>query len=208
MPHSEDLHRPPEKADATRATLAIPYTLFISAISVVEDVERCICSQPQLHKNVCQDLYLLALEATEWQHADPRHAAAMHQAVADLIRAGRIVAAHDVSDGGVLTTLVEMAIAGDAGLRIMLGDWSESFDAFTAPVSGYIVQPAAAENLQFLHTLEGVGLRRVATLDAEERVKSVTITAADPARSSEPDASATAPLSELVRAWRGSLDGT
>ncbi len=39
-------------------------------------------------------------------------------AVRTLIRAGQVTACHDVSDGGVLVTVTEMALAGDIGARL------------------------------------------------------------------------------------------
>lgn len=38
--------------------------------------------------------------------------------VQDLIADGVIVAAHDVSDGGLITTLLEMSMAGNCGLNL------------------------------------------------------------------------------------------
>jgi phosphoribosylformylglycinamidine synthase len=41
--------------------------------------------------------------------------------VRDLIRAGRLTACHDVSDGGLLVALAEMVMAGGVGLRLIGG---------------------------------------------------------------------------------------
>ncbi len=48
---------------------------------------------------------------------DPGMLRRAFEAVQELIRSGRVLAGHDVSDGGLATTLLEMAFAGDCGLE-------------------------------------------------------------------------------------------
>ena len=43
-------------------------------------------------------------------------------AVQELIERGRVLAGHDVSDGGLITTLLEMAFSGNCGLDVALGE--------------------------------------------------------------------------------------
>ena len=45
---------------------------------------------------------------------------AVFEAVQDLVREGAILSCHDVSDGGLIVTLLEMAFAGDRGWRVSL----------------------------------------------------------------------------------------
>ncbi|MCE2532251.1 MAG: hypothetical protein J4F44_07300 [Acidimicrobiia bacterium] len=45
-----------------------------------------------------------------------------YRAVHDLIAAGHVSAAHDVSDGGIAVSLAEMAIGGQLGLRATIPD--------------------------------------------------------------------------------------
>lgn len=49
---------------------------------------------------------------------------AVFQATQELVRAGAIVSCHDVSDGGLIVTLLEMAFAGDKGWRVAIGGGS------------------------------------------------------------------------------------
>ena len=49
---------------------------------------------------------------------DPAALKAVFQAVQDMVRSGAIVSCHDVSDGGLIVTLLEMAFAGDKGWRV------------------------------------------------------------------------------------------
>lgn len=86
---------------------------------------------------------------------DPQALKALFQATQELVRAGAIVACHDVSDGGLLVALLEMAFAGDKG-------WNVSFEAAgSAPAAS--VASAMSEA-----SVETVPAALYATLFAEE----------------------------------------
>ncbi len=51
---------------------------------------------------------------------DPRRCKQAFGAVQELIGRGLILAGHDRSDGGLITTLLEMAFSGNCGLEIDL----------------------------------------------------------------------------------------
>lgn len=46
------------------------------------------------------------------------HVKAAYNATQQLIADGKISAGHDISDGGIATTLLEMAFAGDCGIQV------------------------------------------------------------------------------------------
>lgn len=52
---------------------------------------------------------------------NPELLAASFEAVQELIRQGMVLSCHDRSDGGLITTLLEMAFAGKSGLDILAG---------------------------------------------------------------------------------------
>ncbi|MCB9851558.1 MAG: phosphoribosylformylglycinamidine synthase subunit PurS [Phycisphaerales bacterium] len=90
--------------------LGIPHTLLISAISVIDDVYKCIRSAPSVASG---ERYYVCFAGIVYRNGDdiPLHAAAkLHEAVAKAIRSGLVAAAHDLSDGGLLAALVEMGI--------------------------------------------------------------------------------------------------
>ena len=115
--------------------LAIPGTLLISAVSIIDDVRRCVSADLKHDSDSC--LFLIGEPST----FPPAHrpgsrddteggrtstidaqpdfdlalAARIHGVVYALIGGGIATAAHDVSDGGILVTVAEMAIAGDRG---------------------------------------------------------------------------------------------
>ncbi len=73
---------------------------------------------------------------------------------ADLVRAY-----HDRSDGGVITTLLEMAFAGHCGLEIHLDGWAEAtLRALFNEELGAVLQVACADHDAFVALLEKHGL--------------------------------------------------
>lgn len=59
---------------------------------------------------------------------DPQALKALFQAVQELVESGAIVACHDVSDGGLIVTLLEMAFAGDKGWCVALDGAGDGAD--------------------------------------------------------------------------------
>ncbi|MBK9119287.1 MAG: phosphoribosylformylglycinamidine synthase subunit PurS [Phycisphaerales bacterium] len=136
----------------TRGRLAIPPTLLISALGIVPDVHRCVT--PDL-KSSDGALWLVGgLPAAGFDFAV---AARIHRAVAALVAAGAVRAAHDVSDGGWLVTVAEMAIAGGRGVAVTAesGVLSAGFEELAA---GYVVEMEQAST-----GLPGIACRRLGT---------------------------------------------
>jgi phosphoribosylformylglycinamidine synthase II len=118
----------------TRRRLAIPPTLLISAVSVVDDVRRCVT--PDL-KQAGHDVLLIGgVPQTDFSLAA---AAKIHRTVAELIRKRLVAACHDVADGGWLVALAEMAIAGDRGVDLH-GDPRASVAPLAECCAGYVAE--------------------------------------------------------------------
>ncbi len=66
---------------------------------------------------------------------DPQRLAGFFRAVQSLAKAGRVLAYHDRSDGGLFATICEMAFAGHCGVTISLD--ALAFDAWTEDVDGF-----------------------------------------------------------------------
>jgi phosphoribosylformylglycinamidine synthase len=92
-------------------TVSIPDTLLVSAISVTPDVARCVTMDAKRpgSRLVCVGGFV---------SRDLTACYAIHRKVSDWIRRGQVLAAHDVSDGGLLVAVAEMCIAGDLGASI------------------------------------------------------------------------------------------
>lgn len=77
--------------------------------------------------------------------------------VRKLIADGKVTAVHDVSDGGLLVALAEMALKGGIGCRIEeIGD---HFTAFGEDQSRYVVTSAVADQIQ----AAGIAMTRIGT---------------------------------------------
>ena len=117
---------------------AVPGTLLISAVGVVPDLRRVVTSaltrpgndlwlvgrgSHRLGGSIVADLPSIGdahvPHTTRVPHTinDPLP---RYRAVHKLIAAGRISAAHDVSDGGIAVALAEMAIGGQLGLSVTI----------------------------------------------------------------------------------------
>jgi len=116
-------------------TIAIPPTLLISAMGIVDDVNRCVTMNA---KQAGNHLFLIGAttNALGGSHLEligggvvasaamPKVnlATAPHQlaSIADLIARGLVAAAHDCSEGGLLVAAAEMAFSGRLGLDLNL----------------------------------------------------------------------------------------
>ncbi|MCO6437378.1 MAG: phosphoribosylformylglycinamidine synthase subunit PurL [Phycisphaerae bacterium] len=143
--------------------LAIPPTLLISAIGIVEDVNRCITMDLKAPGNV---VVLAAAseaqafrkarmhEGTEARSGEATHTGIPHSAstiqhsiehhrrVADRICSGTVRAAHDVSDGGIAVALAEMCIGSGSGLDVSIDPDTPLFDSLIAT---YILEMSEAD---------------------------------------------------------------
>jgi len=114
-------------------TIAIPPTLFVSAMGIVPDVTRAVTmdlkepgsrlyvvGHTREELGASHYLRLSGQEAGRVPRPDlaqaPRVLAAMHAA----IQAGDVLACHDVSEGGIAVAAAEMAFAGECGLELDL----------------------------------------------------------------------------------------
>ncbi len=114
--------------------LSIPGTLLISAVALVEDVRHCVTAylkEPDSRLYLVGGLPPLNLTLVR--------AARIHEAVAAAIRAGLVRACHDVSEGGWLVALAEMAVGGARGVAVEVEAVTLSA-AFEEIASGYVVE--------------------------------------------------------------------
>ena len=128
-----------EEKDENRAVTA-PLSLIVTAFAQVSDVRGTLT--PQLRTNLGETALLfidlgggrnrLGGSALAQVHRavgsvapdldDPAALRNFFHAIGELRRTGRILAYHDRSDGGLFTTLIEMAFAGGTGLRVALDE--------------------------------------------------------------------------------------
>ena len=125
--------------DEQERSVTSPLSLIVSAFAPVTDVRRTLT--PMLRTD-CGDTELLLIDLGAGKNRlagsalcqvygetgqespdvdEPAHLKAMFDALQSLIDRQLALAWHDRSDGGLFVTLVEMAFAGNCGVRIQLG---------------------------------------------------------------------------------------
>ena len=114
----------------------------------------------QSNGHLGQSLWLREIHGRE-DGAPPPVDLAKERAHAEFVRAliadGKVSAVHDVSDGGLLVALTEMALAG--GIGCQLEEIGDHFTAFGEDQARYVVTSAVADQIQ----AAGIPMLRVGT---------------------------------------------
>jgi phosphoribosylformylglycinamidine synthase II len=175
-------------ADGTRKTISIPSTLLISALGQVPDVARCVTMDLKQAGNAIyvvgntrdelagSHLHLVAgsncLSSSACGSEVPKvngpvakqTFAAMHAA----IQAGAVRACHDLSEGGLVVALAEMAFAGNLGASLELAkvptdvpaaEQGTNFDSvllYSESNTRFLVEVPVAKQAEFEKCLAGI----------------------------------------------------
>jgi phosphoribosylformylglycinamidine synthase len=153
-----------------------PLSLIVSAFAPVTDVRRALTPQLRTDKGETELLLIdlgkghnrLGASALAQVYGqlgagapdleDPAAFKAFFAAIQELNRQGLLLAYHDRSDGGLLTTLLEMAFAGSCGLDIDLGELSgESPALLFAEELGAVIQVRKSDLPAVTKALAGLG---------------------------------------------------
>ncbi len=181
-------------------TIEIPPTLLITGIAIVEDTDRCVTSDMKRAGSAlvlvgpdCDTLAssiagLRANTAGPPPRTDLTVGPATARAVAALIADGRVRAAHDVSEGGLLASVAEMLIgaAGQLGARLDTAGFSAAA-LFGESPSRYVLEMDPAD----LPALKGLAHRVIGETDDTARLHADDFDIA---------------VDELARAWGGTHD--
>jgi phosphoribosylformylglycinamidine synthase len=168
--------------DTAQRTVS-PVSLVITGFARVTDVRRTLTPQIKLDRGD-SDLWLIDLGAGRDRLGgssltqvfnrtggvppdldDARRLKALFELVQEANAGGLLLAYHDRSDGGVITTLLEMAFAGHCGLEIHLDGWAEAtLRALFNEELGAVMQVASAnreafEALLVKYGIAGIGHR-------------------------------------------------
>jgi phosphoribosylformylglycinamidine synthase len=171
--------------------IKIPNTLLISAIGVIEDVRKCVTMDL---KRAGNSLWRI-LAWTEQDNDDAARERSLrkcrfaHEHVAALLNSGMFSAVHDVSDGGTLVAVAEMAIASGLGVELRGVVEQTLFDEFQA---SYIVEVESSKEREFIARGAMVSPQRIGTVIAEPVLKVGDVFECS--------------MTELTSAWRGTLD--
>ena len=166
--------------EATKSVVA-PVSLIISAFAPVKDVRRTLTPTLLMDERPTS-LWLIDLSAGQHRLGgsalaqvygelgdaapdvdDPRRLVNLTAALAEMRAASLLLAYHDRSDGGLFTTLVEMAFAGSCGLDIALpAAGGPAAAQLFAEELGVVVQIMADDEFRFTEILARHGLSKAA----------------------------------------------
>jgi len=155
-------------------TIAVPPTLLISAISVIDDISTCVTAdakeagnfvfllgrtQPQLGGS-----HLLLVEGldsgSDVPPVDPAASRKVMAALRSAIEAGLVRSCHDLSEGGLAVAAAEMAFSGGVGMELDLrgapaaADATEAAVLFGESAGRFLVEVSPANYDAFLRTVK------------------------------------------------------
>jgi phosphoribosylformylglycinamidine synthase len=191
----------------------IPGTLVISALSLVPDMERTVTSHLKAAGNrlyllgettdaLAGSAYFGAIGATGGNApALPAEPLTRYRALHTAMRDGLVLAAHDLSEGGLAVALAEMCLAGRLGAQVALDEVGDpSADAplpadvrlFSESLGRLLLEVAPEQAAAFESALAGLPLVALGTVSDSGRLQ-VTLGG---------DSLIDLPVDQLVAAWK------
>jgi phosphoribosylformylglycinamidine synthase subunit PurSL len=173
-----------------KQTIAIPPSLLISAIGLVDDVGQCVTMDLKRPGSVLYQVgetrgelggshFAFALGANGGlaPTVDSERARATFAAMHETIRRGLVLACHDMSEGGLAAAIAEMAFAGAIGAAIELDAVPHTVDAQSAAMllfsesnTRFVVEVAEENAVAFEAALAGVPNARIGRSTADARL--------------------------------------
>jgi len=167
------------EAGGAEHVMTAPVSLNVTAFAPVPDVRACIT--PELRRD-CGETDLLLLAPPDLRMGgsalamafgrapgavpdvdEPSMLAAVFDTVQSLVSEKRLLALHDRSDGGLLTTVLEMALAGHVGVTLQLPRECDPVSYLFNEEVGLVVQCRSAETDALVRALEEAGLAKWTT---------------------------------------------
>ncbi|MDK1031642.1 MAG: AIR synthase-related protein, partial [Planctomycetia bacterium] len=170
---------------------AIPPSLLISAMAIVDDVRQCVTMDAKEPGN---RLYIVGVTRAELggshylalaghvgnsvPQVDLALAPRIFQAVAEAIRAGIVRACHDLSEGGLAVAAAEMAFAGGLGMKINLQNLPRSDDLnrddvclFSESNTRFLIEVRPEDREKFEKLAGGVPMAEIGEIPGTRRLE-------------------------------------
>ena len=174
-------------------TVVAPMSLIISSFARAEDVRKTLTPQLRTDKGETSLIYIdlgerqgrlggsalaqvyrqLGNTCANLDH--PSRLKGLFDAVQFLNKSDLILAYHDISDGGLFTTIAEMAFAGHTGVQVALDQLaSNNLAALFAEELGAVIQVKSEDKEKVLNILSGHGLANISyvigSLRSDDRI--------------------------------------
>ena len=178
-------------ANTPKGTVKSPGQLALTVYAMCPDVSKVVT--PDLKRDGAKEIFFIDLSS---ETADALGGTALAQVfnklgsktsdlidtelfkrtfavIQTLIKEDSIVAGHDRSDGGLLTTLLEMAFAGNVGIRIVVDNTENLLRYFFSEGLGIAFQPAAGRTAQVEAALaaEKIPFTKIASVELTDSVR-------------------------------------
>jgi phosphoribosylformylglycinamidine synthase len=196
--------------------ISIPHTLLISAIGVMDDVNKAVSMDL---KSVGDAIYMVGITGNELGGSeyfaahgavgsnvpmvDPEQAKKTMDALSEAAERGLVVACHDCSEGGLGVAVAEMAFAGGSGASIYLKSvprtgplYRDDYILFSESNSRFIVEVAPENEAQFMKVMAGIPMAPIGHVSDEETLEVYGVSG---------DRILQASLDELKEAWQKPL---
>lgn len=171
-------------------SLAIPGTILISSLAIIEDVRRCVTMD---FKNAGNSIYVVGdtddelggsiyLEnlgqlGSSVPRVNFKKASKQYQGIARAVTLGLIKSMHDCSEGGIGAALSEMAFAGGFGVTALLKNVPyvgklrrDDVVLFSESNSRLIVEVAPEKEKEFLKQLKGLSVGKLGKVELTAEV--------------------------------------
>ncbi len=166
-------------------SLAIPGTLLISAIGILDDASKVVSmdfkkpknfiyvigeTREELGGSIYLDTYGLLGQMVPT--VDTNRGKKIFQAVSQIVDRGLARAIHDCSEGGLGVTLAEMAFAGGLGATVRLdkvpfkGKGRSDAILFSESNSRFVIEVDPAHQKEFESTLKGIAFGQIGRVES------------------------------------------
>jgi len=171
--------------------ISIPYTLLISAIGVIEDVNKVVSMDL---KGIGDALYIVGITGNELGGSEyfalhgakgnnvpmvnAEQARKRMEALSNAIARGLVRSCHDCSEGGLGVAIAEMAFAGGLGASIFLKSvprtgplFRNDFILFSESNSRFLVEVSPDDEAKFREAMSGVPVAFIGHVNQEEKLE-------------------------------------
>lgn len=150
---------------------AIPPTLLISAIGIIEDVNSAVTMDLKQPGNLVYRVGIFSQEDSPVPSLSPE-TSQIYRALHQAMRVGLVRACHDLSEGGLAVTAAEMCIGGRLGMSLELENQNVLFQEtlFHKTNSCLLVEVAPADSSAFEIHFEKIprSLKKIGTVTSND----------------------------------------
>ncbi len=93
------------------------------------------------------------------------------RAIQELVEKGLILSVHDRSDGGLIVTLLEMAFAGNVGLRVDLQTYTNPIAAFFNEEPGLVIECEKLDQVREIFRAQGIGFQTIGKVAPQDNLE-------------------------------------